>query len=821
MSYKNAKNSSQQLESTPKTSILFWVLTIFTALFLFWAPFQKALFNGNTFDFERPLYSTFIWASIIFFLISIYLFYHWKLKHASDLLSLAVWLIPLSFIISLVSAASSYYAVNIMYIQLVYVIFFLLGIYICRSDLGVTIVRSGLLTSGYFVVIFGLFNWFGNKEVIFSFVQWFAGDMSGLGSYRDAVMTDANGLRLTSVFQYANSYAAFLIALMLCSVYLTITSRKWFLTLAHSFFTITIIVSFFLTLSRGGLVVLPIVLLFILPFLKPYRQILFIIHLILSFVVSLLIVSKVTAAGIELSKQFTTSLSLQGWTILIVASIINAGLALSIQKYASGIIQNRLTKFQNKRFSNLIIPVSALIIGTIAIVLIFQDTGFTKLLPENIKNRLENINFQQHSVLERGTFYTDALKLYKDYPIIGAGGGAWSALYEKYQNNPYVSRQAHNFFLQYLVEVGALGFVILLLVIGAVFYIFIRNSISNKSESDEFRFVFYIVTISLLIHSMIDFDLSYVYLGVLLFLSLGAMVSKIDIGQLSTKWDIVEKYRWTYPSLLLIISLIMFFNSAQLLNANTNFQTAVSMAQQNKSITELFVPLNSALKQHPDHPDYTAYKVDVLIQAYTQTKDEKYYNEAVGLIQATRKKEPYNRYLIEKELYTLTVKEQFPQALKLVDIEINNFPWDISLYEKAISLNFDLGNKARTEKNSSLKDQYWNQSIAVYNKIQTKTKELEALPKEQLQGRAFGLTKNMALTLGQIYYMNANYPVAESFLKFGLTEQFDDPNNLQMVRWYLASLQKQNKTDQPLFDKLIAKDPKERDEINKLVTATF
>ncbi|NHN34270.1 O-antigen ligase family protein [Paenibacillus agricola] len=821
MVYKSANNTSNHLESSPKSSILFWILTTFTTLFLFWAPFQKALFNGNTFDFERPLYSSFLWGAIILFLVSIFLFYNWRFKHASDLLSLIIWLIPLTFIISLVSAASSYYAVNIIYIQLVYVIFFLLGIYLSRSDLGVAITRGGLIASGYFIVIFGLANWFGNKEVIFSLVKMFIADGTSQSFYRDAIMTDSNGVRLTSVFQYANSYAAFLIALMLCSIYLVITSKKWIMTLIHSFMSIIIIVSFFLTLSRGGLVILPVVLLFILPFLKPQRQLLFIIHIILSFGVSLLVLSKVTTIGIEINKQFTSSLSFQGWAIIIVASLINAGIAFVIQKFLAGYIQNKLIKFQEKRFINLIIPVTALIIGTISIILLFQDTGITKLLPENIKTRVENINFQQHSVLERGTFYADAIKLYKDYPVIGAGGGAWSALYEKYQNNPYVSRQAHNFFLQYLVEVGAIGFAILLLVLGAIFYIFIRSFITNKSQTDEFRFVFYIIAISLLIHSMIDFDLSYVYLGIVLFLSLGSMISKINIGLLGSKWGIIEKYRWIYPSLLLVISLFMFFNASQLLNANSNFQNAVNQAQNNKSINEVFPLLDVALKKHSNHPEYVSYKTDILLQVYNQTKDEKYYNEAVSLIQQTRKKEHFNRSLIEKEAQTLMIKEQFPQALELVDQEIINFPWDITLYEKAISLNFDLGNKARMEKNNALKDQYWNQSIAIYNKIQEKTKILEALPKEQSQGRAFGLTKNMALTLGQIYYINANYSAAEGFLKFNLTEQFDDQANLQMARWYLASLQKQNKADQPLLDKLIAKDPKEREEINKLVNATF
>lgn len=67
MSYKNPAYSEQSTLKTEKSSILLWLLTTFTTLFLFWAPFQKALFNGNTFDFERPLYSSFIWGSIILF----------------------------------------------------------------------------------------------------------------------------------------------------------------------------------------------------------------------------------------------------------------------------------------------------------------------------------------------------------------------------------------------------------------------------------------------------------------------------------------------------------------------------------------------------------------------------------------------------------------------------------------------------------------------------------------------------------------------------------------------------------------------------------
>jgi hypothetical protein len=822
MSYKNPNASTKKITTeSQNSSILFWILSAFTILFLFWAPFQKALFNGNTFDFERPLYSSFVWVSIILFLMSIYMFYNWKLRDTADVMSILVWLIPLSFVVALSSAASSYFSMNMVSIQFGFIVFFLLGVYICRSDLGDNILRRGLMTSGYVIVLFGLFNWFGNKEGIYKLVGWLSSDSSGLGFYKDAVMTDANGVRLTSVFQYANTYAAYLIALLLCALYLVVTSKKWTSTVVHGLMTVPIIVSFFLTLSRGGFVVLPIILLLILPFLKPYKQVLYLMNLIISFIVSILILSSVTNLGIELNNKYDSGLSLQGWGILIAASIINAGLTFCVQKYIAPLLESKLAGFEKKRFSSIILPIGALILGIIGFFLLFNDTGFTKLLPENIKTRIESINFQQHSVLERGTFYKDAIKLYQDYPVLGAGGGAWSALYEKYQNNPYVSRQAHNFFLQYLVEVGAVGFTILLLVIAAVMYLYIKNYIKNKSDDTDRRFVFFIVTISLLVHSMIDFDLSYVYLGVLLFLSLGAMISKIEVGQLSEKWTDLNKYRWAYPSVLVILSLIMFFNSTRYLSANSNFRSAISIAQSSQNINEILVPLNAALQQHPNHPDYTAYKIDILFQVYNQTKDEKFYNEAASLIQQTREKEPYNRTLLEKEIHMISVKNQLPKALELINQQINNFPWDISLYERSVFLNFDLGEAARMSKNTSLSDQYWNQAFDTYNKVLAKTKHLEALPKEQLQGRAFGLSKDMAFTLGQIEYIRGNYSSAENFLKFELTDQFDDEANKQKTRWYLAALQKQNRSDQAMFDKLVATDPKERDEINKLATATF
>ncbi|CAG7648886.1 hypothetical protein PAESOLCIP111_05717 [Paenibacillus solanacearum] len=822
--YGYSSGTKKNATLSENNSLLFWLLSSFTILFLIWSPFQKGLFNGNSFDFERPIYSAFVWSSIILLLIAIYGFYYWKMKTTSDMVSVAAWLIPLTYVISLVNAGSHYNAINMIYIQSIYIIFLLLAYYVARNDLGAAILKNGFITSAYIIVLFGVFNWLGNKITTYNWIKWFASGMVE-PYYRDAVMIDSNGLRLTSVFQYANSYAAFLIAALLCTLFLVLSSKKWYSVGIHGFMAIPIIISFFLTLSRGGLVILPVVLLLVLPFLKPYRQVLYIIHLIVSFGLSLIILTKITNLGIQLNKDFNVSQYITGWTTLLTVSLINAILAVLIQKFAASWLQKILDRFNKFRFANIAIPVVAIVVGGIGVTVLFSDLGLTKLLPENVRTRIENINFQQHSVLERGTFYIDALKLSADYPVFGAGGGAWSALYEKYQNNPYTSRQAHNFFLQYLVEVGIVGLLVFILILAAILYVYIRNFIKQDDTTRDRRFIFYILAISLLVHSMIDFDLSYVYLGMLVFLSLGVMISS-DAIELKGNWkERVIKYRWIYPSILIVLSVICFVAAVKSLSANSLFRAAAAASSSGKGLTEITTPLDKALKNRPLHPDYTNSKIDMLLQLYNQSKDEKYYTEALALLEQLKRQEPHNRPAVDKQIYAYAVKEQLPKALEVAKAEINNFKWDISLYEKSISLAADLGNKARAEKNTQLQNQYWDVAFETYNIVLNKMKTLESLPKEQAQGREFSVTPNIGLGLGQIEFIRGNYPAAENFLRIGINGSLDDPQTAaqtrMIIRYYLATLQKQGKNDQALMDKLAAKDPNEKQQVQNLVNAQF
>jgi hypothetical protein len=801
---------------TEKKSIIYWLLISFVVVFLFWSPFQRALFNGNSYDFERPLYSSFVWSSIIMLFMSIFFLFVWKWTTQRDALSIFVWLIPITYVISLIPAASQNSAANMVNIQIMYAVFFILGSYLTKNKLGNDIITSTLFSSGYFIVIFGLFNWLGNGKFAGSVVSWFVELVNEV--YRDAVMTDSSGLRLTSVFQYANSYAAFLIALLFGSLFFVVKSRKITMVAVHAFMLVPILISFFLTLSRGAMVVIPIIVLIILFFLSITRQILFLIHMVIGFAASFMILQKITNAGTQLHQQYVASVSLNNWLLLIAVSIAVAIISVLVQKFVTPILEAKLERFSGKKLTVFIVPAAAIVIGAIGLLLLFSNTGFTNLLPENVKNRIQNINFAQNSVLERGTFYKDGIKVFKDYPLFGAGGGAWSALFEKYQNNPYVSRQAHNFFVQYLVEVGIIGLLIFLVFLGLVLYLFIRSYIRNNNESRDSHLLYFILSISLLIHSIIDFDLSFAYLGVLLFLCLGAMVA--IAGNAPFKWNMDRIWiNKLYPSLLLILSLVLFFISVRLLSADSSFATFKQVIGKNNNYNEIITPLNEAIKLHPAHPNYVAEKIAILLQIYNQdkSKNEVFYTEAQNLLAETRQKEPFNRQLLQQQIDGFKLKNQVEQASKLADDQLVNFPWDISMYEESITLHKDLGNKAHDEKNNEVREKHWNEALQSYSKVLEQIKFLGTLPKEQQQGRPFNVTNKIAFSISQINYVRGDYAAASNLLKPFVTDQLDNELNRTIARWYYASTSKQKLPDSALYDKLIAADAKEKQQIETLL----
>lgn len=147
-----------------------------------------------------------------------------------------------------------------------------------------------------------------------------------------------------------------------------------------------------------------------------------------------------------------------------------------------------------------------------------------RILPDRIYSRMFSIGAGESSVEGRLTFFRDALKIIGDYPILGAGGGGWKALYLGYQEKLYSTTEVHNHFLQVWIEAGTLGF---LAFIGIwVFFIqaFLRGFFNNNTtlEKKNYWATVFVPAVALGAHSAIDFNLSLGAVSIFLFALLGA-----------------------------------------------------------------------------------------------------------------------------------------------------------------------------------------------------------------------------------------------------------------------------------------------------------
>jgi len=265
-----------------------------------------------------------------------------------------------------------------------------------------------------------------------------------------------------------------------------------------------------------------------------------------------------------------------------------------------------------------------------------------KYIPEAISRRISSINIESSSVAGRFTFYRDALKIIKDYPILGTGGGGWEAIYKAYQSYEYFTTEVHNFFLQLWVETGTVGLLAL-----AAFCITALITVYRTLVSDADITVKVLTwgavsgAVALLGHSGMDFNLSLGAVALYLWQLFGAVKFS---GVISSQVERKEaKNAW--PALTLGgVSCAFVILSFLLYQGYTNGQQAVRSIEQ-QDIAKARECFEKAVKYDP----YTAsYKADLAQINYfiaKQTEDDDLFQKSEDMrIQAVNL-DPYNARL--------------------------------------------------------------------------------------------------------------------------------------------------------------------------------
>jgi Lipid A core - O-antigen ligase and related enzymes len=794
-------------------SVTQWVALIGVAVFFLYTPHRQGLFNGFTFNFELQIFEALMLGFAGFLIALAYIARRMKYDSIEFILGIGMLLMPLIHWISSFQAVSYHNAVLMVFIYGIYAAFFLTAMSLVSTRGTRTAAELIVFLSGYAVVFVGLLA------------------ATGQVSIRDSIWFTSGTYRLTSIFQYSNTYAGFLLAYFLCAAFAAVNARRTITACLHALMLVPIWISFMLTYSRGALVLVPVLVLIFLVFMRLDRQIAFLGAIVVSCAAAFVIMSPYTENYIGIAERVMPKVEgekpyllplrdpavVKAWLMLPAASVA-AVLCVWGIRAARPWLDKRLARWTERRYAAFVLPAAGALFGLLASVMLFGTGIADNVLPRSIADRIANINFRQHSVLERFTFYRDALKLSADYPLLGAGGGGWNALFEQYQNNPYVSRQTHSYFFQTLVEVGWIGLVVLVVLIGGVVLFYLHHYWRERMDQPR-HFVFFILSFSILTHSMIDFDMSFVYIGALVFFALGVLGAvyrdKLRFPRLSA---LNQGYRrYIYPAFLGIAAIALLVQVFQEYVANGLYRKALYMATKEKRpLHELLVPLDQAIANSPAHPEYAYMKIDWLSQAFRATKDRSYAELAQAEIRRVKAFESFDRQILLAQYRNHKDLQEYIEAIAVLEEGISKFPWDIKFYEAAV-MEYAVNGRDIQDTDSYAAEAYWNRGLQLYEEVLRRMNMLATLPEEQLQGRNFQITPFLRQAIGQIYYASGQYEEAADILAPLKDGDLSDPYIRIGIRYYLASLDKMGQSDENLMKRLIEADANERFELDALL----
>ncbi|MDP4145937.1 MAG: O-antigen ligase family protein [Bacillota bacterium] len=462
-------------------------------------------------------------------------------------------------------------------------------------------------------------------------------------------------IRLDGLLNYANA-SALLFAVCIVIFYFEI--YKEYNSYLNRFGVLMLTIALFLTQSRGGVIVYLIALLFGIWLLCSKRR---------NLIIDILI--------------FNISALILGY-LLLTRQYLFLFLLCPIAIFA--------VFFKNEKYhikKGVFIAIAVSIAAAIG-VLVKVSFG-----------RLTNIGIGTAQLQERFVFYEDALKLIRNN-LMGIGAGTYESRQFIYQSASYGIRYIHNGFLQLAVDFGV-EFL-------AACIIFIVYCIVQAYRNKRLRSIYFLITVMILTHSMLDFTMSFVYMNIILFMCLSIFttanleeeekVSKLEKKTRrnalkdSSKLDIDNDNRLTGVSssvrlactvimAVILIIVIVFIPSQVIYNA------AVNCAD--KDDTKSAYNILKLCEVFPYEPSRYYEKLAVWsFKNYQDTKDSKYLNVTKVNIQKCldmRKDDPriYETAgqidLILKEFNS--AEQNFKKVKELRRFDINSYSLLLQCYE--------------------------------------------------------------------------------------------------------------------------------------------
>ena len=701
----SALNSNKVLKTSHKSRDYYNFETLFSISFVC-IVFFSFLLSGL---YEEKYYLLF--GFIILTLLLIMLIFQGNNISINYLTALCL-LTVLTYGISIAEAADIRAAVLKTFLQFVYLAVFIIVINIMDTEKKVIRLFYGIFLTASFMSLTAFFvkgNILNIEKVI-------------------------NGGRFASQLEYANVFALFLtiIIIILYSIstfgFLDKRNIKYLL---FKFLIIINTIALLETKSRGGFLVYIFTMILLFLFTRMYRK--NIGHRILLLnMISILILFIAT--------------SLQGFLYLVCVLILPILFLISINMASNYFLKK---KIYEKYFSKIFL--AALLVVTIPM-----------LFSTDLVKRLSTLSLNDANTIARLLFYSDGLRILKEHYLIGAGGGGWAALYQKYQGHAYHTVEAHSYPIQLVVETGIIGTVINIAFLVVILHAFIKRFIKN--ELAWYQITAFLGCIGIILHSLIDFSLSIPAISILFYSLLGVLSQKTN-QIMYIKPNVIRNI------LISICIFFMLFSSASLYSNKVISKIVIDRA--GLSLNEVKRVENEILKGirlDPLKSDNYGYLGQLKISIGKSSNNQDLISEGIKLIEKAVKMEPndINKHLVMAEvLRSLNMKEE---AIKLYRDAINQAPLKNNGYDFLFGYFIELGKK---EKDNT----YFQLVINDIFSLRGKMDGVSAERKELWVGDFLGYSVQQSFFGGQAFYYLGNFEQGIELFEEALKSKSDILSN--------------------------------------------
>lgn len=626
------KNTYKKNSSGVYKPVIDYVFMGVLALFLIIAPFFRGLY------FRENYLPAIAMLSVIFVLYVVYRLVSKDFHVIGSKLDYAIFGLFTAYLISFFFSANSFTAYDSI---LIYASYFMMYIMAANITSSYDKIKAALYISVASIFVIAFSGHLVYADII---------NLKGAMEYN----------RLYGLYQYPNATGSVLGAgALICISYLPKCANKWESILIHIALT-TIFSAFVLTLSVGAFLTFAAVI-----------MIYFIVTKVKGKLYIMLASATMLLSCLPLLYIFIRGTYKQSFVIMYIISLIMSGIFGWLINY----LNNKGLRDMDPKKSLKIVLATVVLVLFLSVALFF---GFRSSI-EPAVSKLWDEELKSQNAQDRITFTKDGFRIFTDNILFGAGGGAWKDQYFRYQSFPYPSAEAHNYYIQLMVETGLAGLIALI----AVLYFVLKKGIKTILTGDKQASAsLFLAVIMLLGHAVLDFDLSLSALMFLLMFIIGAVSGERE--ERISNSSISGVFNFVVPVMAILV-FILSFTMWRGINYGVD---AANTVEQNMDAAETLY--EKAIRYDPFN---SAYRIDysqIMAVKHKQTNDKKYLDRMIETINDIMKNEPNNIKYYPTMISLLLSNGMIDRGVEMANNMVLIRPFSEDAYSTKIQVNLDV-----------------------------------------------------------------------------------------------------------------------------------